>query len=64
MRKQQLRMECGGDVACDKNAGDAVDRMGKFVALDGVITRIVSTAKNIGVCGVSLTFFWPFSQCC
>ena len=63
MRKQQLRMECGGDVACDKNAGDAVDRMVENVIVDGVTTPPVSTAKNSGVEGVSLKLWAAFSQC-
>ena len=64
MRKQQLRMARGGEVACDKNAGDADVRIGKIIGVDGATTQPVSTAKNTGTCDESLTFCGPFSQCC
>ncbi len=63
MRKQQLRMACGGEVGCDKKEVNTVDSIDPLMAVDGAAALPVSTAKNIGAWKESLTFCWPFSQC-
>ena len=64
MRKQQLRMACGGEVACDKkDVVHTTDPIGPLVDIDCAAALPDPAAKNIGVWRVSLMFCWAFSQC-
>ena len=63
MRKQQLRMDSGGEVACSSEGASAFDAS----SAGGFVTKATKNAgasvTNASGCGESLTLCCSFSQC-
>ena len=63
MRKQQLQIDSGGEVACSSEGFVIVSGTDAIQSSESVAKTAGANKTETGDCGVSLTFCSPFSQC-